>query len=115
MKNIAQSLSFQRSLVSGELPAQNLFRCDLPLLELRSGMVLASPLDLTEPGGATLQLPAGLVLSVATLDLLFAYKVDKASVYQPDGCRANERPDERPDELDRQGQPDAPPTGRKTV
>lgn len=74
-------------------PGDDRFRTrDLPILELRAGMVLARPLELSLDAGTPLKLPAGLVLSEATLGLLFAYKVTQATVYETTAGKPQEPP-----------------------
>ena len=58
----------------------NLRRRYLPLTELQPDMVLAKPLVLSERGRVTLRLPAGHVLTEASLEQLEAHHAEYACI-----------------------------------
>lgn len=82
MKNATDTLSLKRALTSGDLPPGNQRVRHLTLPELKSGMVLASPLYLSKNSRTELRMPAGLVLSEATLGLLAGYRAASVCVYE---------------------------------
>ncbi len=63
----------------------------LPLFELRAGMTLAKPLVLTERGRVTLRLPAGQVLSEASIEQLLAHHAEYACIEEADSRSEAER------------------------
>lgn len=86
MKNTANHLTFKRALDSGDLSVASQQVRYLTLPELKSGMILASPLLLTKHSRSELRMPAGLVLSEATLGLLAGYRAACVCVYDPEAA-----------------------------
>lgn len=63
----------------------------LPLFNLSAGMVLAKPLVLIERGRVTLRLPAGHVLTEASLEQLAAHHAEYACIREEDTRSEAER------------------------
>lgn len=63
----------------------------LPIFDLSAGMVLAKPLVLTERGRVTLRLPAGHILTEASLEQLAAHRAEYACIQVEDTRSATER------------------------